>query len=84
MGNQQKWTKVTATVETEDTGDILAQLRSVREQYASRAQKFIDAGKPGLAEYYQEQMANIDSLLTQAVFGESVARNAGLLEVLNG
>ncbi len=37
MGNAAKWTKVVATVESEDTGDILLPLKRVAHQYAQKA-----------------------------------------------
>ncbi len=57
------WTKVTETMEMEDTGDILTPLRRVLAKYLSRAAKHETAGKPERAAYYNEQARNLMRLI---------------------
>ena len=63
MSNQPVWAKVEEKVELVDTGDILAPLGRVRQQYLNRATKHELAGKPERAAYYHEQADNIAALL---------------------
>ena len=60
------WQKAVEAVEVgEDTGDILAPLKRVKEQYGKRATRHEAAGRLQCAEYYNEQAANVERMIVQ-------------------